>query len=91
MSSANSFRRFCATPLLMFDQVRLSMQKHPKPSNGIMMMSSFVVLLCLGNGAEKLSTQNSVGRQYEKLRRANRLYMPYFLADYSYRFPQIKQ
>ena len=87
MSAGNSFRRFCATPLLLFDQVRVSMQGNPKPANFAMMMSSFVALLCIGNDAEKMQTQGNIAKSYEQFRRSNRLFVPYLLRDYSYRHP----
>ena len=90
MSSANSFRRFCATPLLAFDQVRHTMQTSPKPSNYIMMMTSFVAILCLGNGADKFTTMGNISKSYEQYRRSQRFFMPYFIRNYSYRHPQIK-
>ena len=87
MSSANSFRRVLAMPLVGCDTVRKFMQNNPKTGNYAMMMSSFVVILTMGNGADKLTTRANLANSYESFRRANRGYVPYMLADYSYRFP----
>ena len=92
MSSANSFRRIMAIPLYAFDSVRAGLQANPKPGNYMFMMTSFVVILMVGNGADKLTTKwGSVANSYETYRRVNRYFIPYFIADYRYKFPQIKQ
>ena len=85
------FRRFLTLPLVAFDSVRMGMQNNPRTGNNAMMMSSFFMILLLGNGADKLTTRGGVGSKYEQYRRANRFYVPYFAADYSFRHPQIKQ
>ena len=91
MSSGNSFRRFMATPLLAFDSVRVGMQSNPKQANYAMMMSLFVVILMAGNGADKLTTRSSsVAAKFEAYRRLNRIYIPYFIADFRYRFPNLE-
>ena len=91
MSSANSLRRFLAQPLVAFDFVRNSMHSHPKTSNFYMMMTSFFFILFVGNGADKLTTFNGISSKYERFRRANRFYIPYFAADYHFRPAKINQ
>ena len=91
MSSSNTLRRFMAQPLVGFDWVRQMMANNPRTANTMMMMSMFATIFALGNGAEKMICGSGVTQQYEKLRKANRYFVPYWVADYSYRFPQIKQ
>ena len=91
MSSANSLRRFFAMPLVAFDWVRIGMNNNPRSGNYVMMMSSFVAILIVGNGADKMTTAGGLASKYESYRRANRYFVPYFMAGYQYRFPEIKQ
>ena len=88
---SNSVRRFLASPLVLFDTTRNFMQSNPKTANYTMMWTSFGVLLLIGNGAEKLTVRGGVKSQYERYRMANRFFIPYWMADYNFRFPQIKQ
>ena len=91
MSYANSTRRFMAIPLLAFDWVRQTSLSNPRQMNYVVMWTSLVVIMTVGNGADKLTTSGGVATQYEKFRRANRYFMPYFIADYKFKFPQVKQ
>ena len=91
MSSSNSLRRFLAQPLVIFDSVRVNMQKNPRSGNFMMMLGSMATILMMGNGADKLTTARGVTSSYEHYRRTSRMYVPYLFADYSYRFPQIRQ
>ena len=91
MSSSNSLRRFFSMPLVAFDWVRIGMHNNPKSGNYTMMMASFAAIFVIGNGADKFTTSNNIAGTYDRLRRLNRYYVPYFLADYSYKFPQIGQ
>ena len=87
MSSSNSLRRFMAQPLYAFDWVRNGVQNNPRTGNAAMLFSSFAAIFILGNGAEKLTCKQGVTKQYEQLRKANRYFVPYWVADYSYKFP----
>ena len=90
--SSHSFRRICAIPLMAFDSIRLGMQTNPKTANYTMMMSSFVAVLVLGNGADKLTTRyGGIANEYESIRRSKRHYVPYFLVGYQFKHPQLKQ
>ena len=91
MSSSNSLRRFLAQPLGIFDMVRNTMQTNPRTGNYAMMMSSFVVILLVGNGADKMVTNKGLGARYERYRRINRMLIPYAVADYRYAMPDLKQ
>ena len=67
------------------------MQKSPKSANYYALMFSFFTLLFLGNGADKITTRGNIASRYESLRNANRYYIPYSIANYSYNFPNVKQ
>ena len=60
MSSSNSLRRFLAVPLTAFDSVRMGLQNHPKPANYAFMWLSFVVIMLVGNGADKMTTRGGL-------------------------------
>ena len=55
------------------------------------MMGCFFGVFIMGTGADKLTTLGGMRSKYERYRMANRFFVPYWVANYSYRFPQIKQ
>ena len=85
MSSSHSLRRFIAQPLVSFDFVRNNMKNSPKSTNFYMMMTSIFFIFFVGNGADKLTTSSGIRARYERIRRANRFYVPYFAANYRFR------
>ena len=91
MSSANSLRRFMAQPLVAFDWLRNGMASNPRTFNYASMMFCFFGVFMLGNGADKLTVSQGLRTKYERYRLSQRMFVPYCVADYSYRFPQIKQ
>ena len=91
MTYANSARRFMSMPLLAFDWVRNGMLANPRTGNYTMMYTCFLVIFTIGNGAEKLTCNGNIASKYEKLRKANRFYLPYFISDYRFKFPQVNR
>jgi hypothetical protein len=82
-------RQILRVPMGVFDEYRALCFKSPRMMNFFMMYAGMVALLYLGRGMEKLCMSGEATR-YEQARRARRLYLPYFVASYKFRFPENK-
>lgn len=84
-------RQIFRVPMSVFDEYRALCFKQPRMMNFFMMNMCVVFFLFMGKGIEKISLY-STGHQatYETGRRARRLFVPYFLANYKWRFPEYK-
>lgn len=71
----------------VFDEYRAFYFRHPRTMNFGMLYFSFALVLVFGKFPEKF-TFNSSQTSYEFNRRARRLFIPYSLASYKFRFPQ---
>ena len=81
-------REICRVPMGVFDEYRALCFKQPRAMNFWMMYTGLFAVLFFGKGIEKLSIR-STGHQsaYESARRARRAFIPYFVANYKWRFP----
>ena len=84
-------RRLLSRPLAVFNLFREQRMTNPRLANFSMSLGIMFLGACLGSGAEKLTLRNSLDAKYEALRKAERGFVPFFLADYSYKFPQVKK
>ncbi len=84
-----SLRQIFRAPMGIFDEYRALCFKSPRAMNFYMMNVGFIAILFFGKGMERLSMA-SAATKYEQGRRARRLYVPYFLAGYKFRFPENK-
>ncbi len=80
-------REIVRVPLGMWDEYRALCFKQPRAMNFWMMNAFLITILFLGKGVEKLSITSNHASAYEASRRAHRFYIPYFFADYRWRFP----
>ena len=73
-------------PLGVFDVISNYRFTYPRTSNFYFIYASLALILYFGKGFEKM---NMSGNQssYENRRRARRLFVPYSLVSYKWRFP----
>lgn len=76
-------------PMGVFDEYRALCFKHPKFMNFYLLYVGTFFVLFLGKGVEKL-TMRGEANTYEFKRRASRLFIPYWLVGYQWRFPENK-
>ena len=62
---------------------------HPKRANMTRLAFMMTFTLVAGHGAEKLVCRNEVERELEQTRSMNRWYVPYWMADYSYKYKRV--
>ena len=75
----------------VFDEYRALCFKYPRAMNYLMMNLGLFSVLYFGKGIEKMNVNHSGNqRAYESSRRAHRFYVPYFIANYKWRFPENK-
>lgn len=79
-------RSICRIPMGVFDEYRALSFKYPRVMNFYMLYAASFFVLFIGKGYEKL-TFRSHEDSYEAKRRARRLFIPYSLLSYKYRFP----
>lgn len=76
-------------PASIFDEYRALCFKYPKAMNFYMISLTFFFFMILNKGAEKISMRGEAN-SYEFKRRLRRLFIPYSLVGYQWRFPENK-
>jgi len=80
-------REIFRVPMGVFDEYRALCFKQPRMMNFWMMNCIMLSLLYFGKGFEKISLSGGPQAVYESSRKARRMFIPYFLASYKWRFP----
>lgn len=79
-------RSIFRVPMGVFDEYRAFYFKHPRTMNFYMLYACFFFAMFAGKGFEKMNMKGAAA-SYERNRRARRLFMPYSLVSYKWRFP----
>lgn len=86
--SSSSFRRMLATPLGVFENFKGLRTAYPSHMNWYYMFCSLFALMIVGRGAEKRVTQNEDRDKFHAEWRAQRGYLPFWMASYRHKFPK---
>lgn len=80
-------RNIVRVPMGLFDEYRSLCFKYPRMMNFYMMNMGLIFILFVGKGVEKLSMRGPQN-DYEAKRRLRRMFIPYSLCNYKWRFPE---
>ena len=83
-------REIFRVPMGAFDEYRALCFKQPRAMNFLMMNMILISFIFFGKGLEKLSVAGNQAQAYESSRRVRRFFVPYFLCNYEWRFPENK-
>ena len=85
-SALTLLRTTLRVPLSSFDMFRSLYERHPKWINYYLLNAFVVTALIVGKGAENITSKQGRVARYELRRRARRLFIPYSLMGYKWRF-----